>query len=477
LVKHTTGRVLRAEAAVTAVAIGAVGAAFGIAAPSAQASDFPSWSDVQAARRSASTANTEVEKITKLVIGLQTDADAAGRTAQIAAEKYLQAKIAVSAAKARSDAIAKQSATASKTAATSRMRAGLLAAHLARQGGGELSLDLVLNASKSSDLLYQLSTVSQLSDQSQSIYKQAVADQNVAKSLGAQAKVAAAALQTREDAAATAFHSASVAASAAQAAVTKQEANQARLTEQVAELRGTSSSLAASYIAGVQEQQENAAHAAAAAPSASSSSGAASSGSSSSSTGLSSTPSSTPSSTAASSGATATTAPTSDPSAPVSTPTTSAPTGGTPSAPSAPVTPAPPTTVTYPSPNTAEVAKVLAYARAHIGDAYQFAGAGPTKWDCSGLTMMSYAAVGIAIGGHSATAQYDTAKAESLLVPYAQVQPGDLIFYTDGGGDMYHVAIYSGGGMMIEAPYDGVPVREVAVRSYQRVSQVARFTG
>jgi cell wall-associated NlpC family hydrolase len=54
---------------------------------------------------------------------------------------------------------------------------------------------------------------------------------------------------------------------------------------------------------------------------------------------------------------------------------------------------------------------------------------------------------------------------------------GDLIFYTDGGGDMYHVALYSGSGMMIEAPYDGVPVREVPVRAYQRVAEVARPTG
>ena len=61
-------------------------------------------------------------------------------------------------------------------------------------------------------------------------------------------------------------------------------------------------------------------------------------------------------------------------------------------------------------------------------------------------------------------------------MPYAQVRVGDLIFYTDGGGDMYHVAIYSGGGMMIEAPYPGVPVREVPVRAGDRVAQVARPT-
>ena len=127
-------------------------------------------------------------------------------------------------------------------------------------------------------------------------------------------------------------------------------------------------------------------------------------------------------------------------------------------------------------PNSAQAASAVAFARDQIGDAYKFAGAGPNSWDCSGLTMMAYASVGIAIGGHSSTAQYDLARSEGKLVPYSQARVGDLIFYTDGGGDMYHVAIYSGSGMMIEAPYAGVPVREVPVRSADRVSQVARPT-
>ena len=107
--------------------------------------------------------------------------------------------------------------------------------------------------------------------------------------------------------------------------------------------------------------------------------------------------------------------------------------------------------------NTSQAAGAVSFAREQIGDMYQFAGAGPNVWDCSGLTMQAYASVGLSIGGHSATNQYDVAQANGQLVPYSQAQAGDLVFYTDGGGDMYHVAIYSGGGMMIEAPYDGCP--------------------
>jgi cell wall-associated NlpC family hydrolase len=122
-------------------------------------------------------------------------------------------------------------------------------------------------------------------------------------------------------------------------------------------------------------------------------------------------------------------------------------------------------------------ARAVAFARSQIGDPYVFAAAGPGSWDCSGLTMGAYASVGISIGIHSATAQYNLARSRGRLVPYADRQPGDLIFYTDGGGDMYHVTIYSGNDRMIEAPYEGVDVREVPVRTNHMVGEVARPTG
>lgn len=120
-------------------------------------------------------------------------------------------------------------------------------------------------------------------------------------------------------------------------------------------------------------------------------------------------------------------------------------------------------------------ARAVAFARAHIGDPYVFAGAGPHEWDCSGLTKAAYASVGIDIGIHSATAQYDYAAHQGRLVPYASRRPGDLIFYSAGGGVMYHVAIYSGNGMMIEAAHPGTDVREVPVRTAQLVGEVARL--
>ena len=94
--------------------------------------------------------------------------------------------------------------------------------------------------------------------------------------------------------------------------------------------------------------------------------------------------------------------------------------------------------------------------------------------------MMAYAAGGYSIGGHSATMQYTVAANRGRVLPYAQAQPGDLIFYSNGGstsGSKYHVAMYLGGGQMIEAPSPGNPVRIVTVRTFDRVPLVARPTG
>jgi cell wall-associated NlpC family hydrolase len=45
---------------------------------------------------------------------------------------------------------------------------------------------------------------------------------------------------------------------------------------------------------------------------------------------------------------------------------------------------------------------------------------------------------------------------DSAPVPLSDLQPGDLLFYGPGGDE--HVAMYIGGGQMVEAPYTGASV-------------------
>jgi len=117
--------------------------------------------------------------------------------------------------------------------------------------------------------------------------------------------------------------------------------------------------------------------------------------------------------------------------------------------------------------------KALRYAKKQLGDPYRFGAAGPYAFDCSGLTMKSYAKAGKRhIGGHPATAQYRSARAKGQLRSIRNVRRGDILFY-GSPGNVYHVAMYAGHGKMIEAADYGIPVRIVKMRKGGLLSKVA----
>lgn len=118
-------------------------------------------------------------------------------------------------------------------------------------------------------------------------------------------------------------------------------------------------------------------------------------------------------------------------------------------------------------PNRDLVERAIDFAKEQLGERYVLGGAGPNVWDCSGITMKSYAAAGVYIGWHSATAQFNVMAAQRKLVPFQDAQRGDLIWWSEEeafSGDKYHVAIYLGDGMMLEAPNPARTVRIVPVR-------------
>ena len=114
-----------------------------------------------------------------------------------------------------------------------------------------------------------------------------------------------------------------------------------------------------------------------------------------------------------------------------------------------------------------KVDTALAFARQQLGEPYVLGGMGPNVWDCSGITKAAYAAAGIYIGTHSATNQFNTMAAERRLVPLSQAVQGDLMWYSQESafnGDKYHVVIFLGGGLMLEAPNPARTVRIVPLR-------------
>ncbi|HEY6961382.1 MAG TPA: C40 family peptidase [Gaiellaceae bacterium] len=104
-------------------------------------------------------------------------------------------------------------------------------------------------------------------------------------------------------------------------------------------------------------------------------------------------------------------------------------------------------------------ADLVRTAEQFLGLHYLWGGLSRWGYDCSGLTWAVYRAHGITIP-RDADAQF----AAGTPVPLAKMLPGDLLFYEHPV--VGHVAMYVGGGKMIEAPNSRSEVRIVPVRTY-----------
>jgi cell wall-associated NlpC family hydrolase len=115
-----------------------------------------------------------------------------------------------------------------------------------------------------------------------------------------------------------------------------------------------------------------------------------------------------------------------------------------------------PAAATRPLPVTR--ADLVRTARMFVGLHYLWGGLSRWGYDCSGLTWAVYRAHGITIP-RDADAQFAAGRTVSL----AQMLPGDLLFYEHP--IVGHVAMYIGGGKMIESPNSRSEVRVVPVRT------------
>ncbi|MEU1944945.1 NlpC/P60 family protein [Streptomyces sp. NPDC059474] len=103
------------------------------------------------------------------------------------------------------------------------------------------------------------------------------------------------------------------------------------------------------------------------------------------------------------------------------------------------------------APFSGRAAAAFGAARAALGLPYAWGHAGPTAFDCSGLTQWAYAHAGVAIPRTSQAQAH-----AGQPVPLSQARPGDLVVYRS---DASHVAMYAGNGQVIHAPYPGARVR------------------
>ena len=110
----------------------------------------------------------------------------------------------------------------------------------------------------------------------------------------------------------------------------------------------------------------------------------------------------------------------------------------------------------YTGPTSTQAGKAVAFTYAQLGKPYQWGATGPASYDCSGLVQAAWAAAGVAI-------PRDTYEQWAALphIATSAIQPGDLLYY-DGEG---HVAMYVGGGYIIDAPQTGLNVQKLPMNT------------
>ncbi|HWH98594.1 MAG TPA: C40 family peptidase [Pseudolysinimonas sp.] len=373
--------------------------------------DYPSWDDVEQARHNEAAAQATVEQIEGILIRLEAEAAELNRIALQLGEEYALAATALDAATAKLDRLKSQADAAQERADESELRVAVIVAQLARNGGGDITIGLLLGSADNVDsLLARLGTADRLTASSAALLDRAIYDKKTAQALAKDARAAERERQNLADDAQEKFDAAQAAASDARAKADAQRADVERMYAQLATLKGTTEAVEREYQEGLAANPPSA-----------------------------------------------------------------------PPPPPPPTTPPPGVDPTPPPPASGAVEGAIAYATDQLGEQYQYGGMGPDAWDCSGLTKASYASVGVYIGTHSSTDQYNYMSAQGRLVSRDQMQRGDLLFYSDGGSASnprkYHVAIYLGGGKMIEAPNPSAPVRIVNVRNADLVPYVGRPTG
>jgi len=111
----------------------------------------------------------------------------------------------------------------------------------------------------------------------------------------------------------------------------------------------------------------------------------------------------------------------------------------------------------YKGPTSTQAGRAVAFAYAQIGKPYVYGASGPDSYDCSGLTMASWAAAGVSIP------RVSYAQMSGLpSVPLSNLQPGDILGFAGNS----HVGLYVGGGYLIDAPVPGKTVEKVALSGW-----------
>jgi len=245
-----------ARAVIAAVAAAALAVSLGVQpAIAAPAQDFPSWDDVQAAKRDEASAKAQLDSLKQSIASAQVEVDRTQAEAEKRGNEYAEAESAFDQQAIVTENVRAQADAARSDAEKARLESTQLIANLAKQGAGDdITAGLLGDTGDADGYLYRMGAMQKVSQHSDAVYTNALQLQKTADSLAEQEAVAEAKLdELRKDAQAK-LEIAQQAATEAQQKFDELQAAKAKAEALVAYLTDKREVTEADYLEGLRQQ-------------------------------------------------------------------------------------------------------------------------------------------------------------------------------------------------------------------------------
>ena len=215
----------------------------GVVAPSYAVPSYPTWSEVQAAKKSVVKKKALIKRFNAILADQLKEEDRLSRVALQLGEKYNVAKQQLQQISDKVATLQAQADVANDQANQAKSRLAQIASQMYRNGASGNGVSLFLNAGQADNMLYQLGARDRLAVQNDTTYRKAVEKQRYAQSVTDQLNVAKQDMKAKAKVAKAAYDQAAGAANALSSKIDANKSLQTTFYAQLAVLQKTSADL------------------------------------------------------------------------------------------------------------------------------------------------------------------------------------------------------------------------------------------
>jgi len=215
----------------------------GVVAPSFAVPSYPTWSEVQAAKKSVVKKKALIKRFNAILADQLKEEDRLSRVALQLGEKYNVAKQQLQQISDKVATLQAQADVANEQANQAKSRLAQIASQMYRNGSAGNGVSLLLSAGQADNLLYQLGAKDRLAVQNDTTYRKAVEKQRYAQSVTDQLNVAKQDMKAKAKVAKAAYDQAAGAANALSSKIDANKSLQTTFYAQLAVLQKTSADL------------------------------------------------------------------------------------------------------------------------------------------------------------------------------------------------------------------------------------------